>query len=245
MKVFLSGTCKIKDNEILKKCDYFLESFLSIKKEKLPFFLSAKDFLLDSGAFSFMNGKKTGNIYNYAKQYAYFVKEYDIKNFFELDIELLVGWEEYLKINDVISSITKKQSIPVFHKNRGWEWFEKMCKQVPYIAYGGIAVNRREVKKIVFDTMPVFISCAHKNKCKIHGLGFTSTSMFDKIKFDTIDSTTWLIGSRLGNLCYFTGNGMRQFYSTQKGKKTIDADKLDMFNFLEWCKFQRYADKNL
>lgn len=245
MKIFLAGTSTIKDNTILKQCDYFLDSFLSIKKEKLPVFLSAKDFLLDSGAFSFMNGKKTCNIYEYAKQYAYFVKEYDIKNFFELDVELIVGWEEYKKINDVISSISKKQSIPVFHKNRGWEWFEDTCKQVPYIAYGGIAVNRREVPKIVFETMPFFIRCAHKHNCKIHGLGFTSTSMFDKIKFDTVDSTTWTMGGRMGNMCYFDGKTMKQYYPSRYNKKPLNTNDLQIFNFLEWCKFQKYADKNL
>lgn len=241
MKVFLAGTGTLKnDPELLKKCDFFLESFYSIKEWQLKYFLSAKDFLLDSGAFTFMGAKNNSIDWNeYIERYARFINEYDIKHFFELDIEGVVGWDEYLRLNNKLKSLVNKKPIPVFHKNRGKEWFVNELDYVDYIAYGGIALDRKLMKKEEFEIIPWFIDKAHEKGAIIHGLGFTSTSMFDKIRFDTIDSTTWSMGGRMGNLCYMTTHGeMRQYYPSKNNQKPKDINK---FNFEQWCKFQKYA----
>lgn len=228
--------------ETLDKCKYFLESFMSIKPWQIPRFLAADDFLLDSGAFTFMNGGKAQNLEEYVDRYARFVNEYAIKKFFELDVELVVGWERYQLLNARLLSLTHRKPIPVFHKNRGMEWFKKAVQEYDYIAYGGIACDRKSMKKFEFDVIPYFIDLAHEQGCKIHGLGFTSTSMYDKIKFDTVDSTTWSMGGRMGNLCYFTGTQMRQYYPSKTGMKPKDTAAINKFNFEEWCKYQQYME---
>ena len=102
------------------------------------------------------------------------------------------------------------------------------------------------MKKEEFEVIPWFIKKAHEKNSRIHGLGFTSTSMFKKIRFDTIDSTTWTMGGRMGNLCYMTQSGeMRQYYPSKNGQKPKDVEKINLFNYLEWCKFQKYAEENL
>lgn len=245
MKVFLAGTSGLKSQpELMEECRYFLESFISINDWQMKYFKRADDFLLDSGAFTFMNGGKSGNIYEYAEKYANFIKKYDIDKFFELDIEMLFGWEEYLRINDFIEKITKKRAIPVFHQKRGLNWWIDACKNYDYIAFGGVAVGAGKVRKSILRAMPEFLKIAHSNYTRVHGLGFTMTSKFNEIQFDTIDSTTWTMGGRMGNLCYFTGNGMRQYYPSKNGKKPKNVNDLNAHNFLEWCKFQRWADLN-
>ena len=146
MKIYLAGTSTLgKENiDIIKKSKYFLESFYSIKEWQLDYLLSADDLLLDSGAFSFMAGRKMVDFEKYIRKYAEFINAYRIKNFFELDIESIVGWEEYVRLNDLLISLAYKQPIPVFHKGRGKEWFIKTVKEVPYIAYGGIAIDRKK-----------------------------------------------------------------------------------------------------
>ena len=131
-----------------KKIKIFFGKFFSIKEWQLDYLLDAKDFLLDSGAFSFMNGRSRVNFEEYIKKYAEFINHYHIKNFFELDIEDIVGWDEYVRLNDILCKKTWTKPIPVFHKNRGKEWFLNALEEYTYIAYGGIAVDRKSMKKM-------------------------------------------------------------------------------------------------
>ena len=58
MKIFLAGTSV--GERVLKehKIDYILESFYSIEEWQIPYIKKCKMFLLDSGAFTFMNSNK-------------------------------------------------------------------------------------------------------------------------------------------------------------------------------------------
>ena len=204
MIIYLAGTNTLKKHpNIIKKSSYFLESFYSIKPWQLEYLLNAKDFLLDSGAFTFMASKKQIDFIKYVDDYAEFVNRYKIKKFFELDIESVVGWSEYTKLNDRLKCQTHTLPIPVFHKERGKDWFLGAVKEYPYVAFGGIAIDRKTMKRKELDAIPWFIKEAHKQGCKIHGLGFTSTSLFDKIRFDTIDSTTWSMGGANGESMFY------------------------------------------
>jgi len=48
-----------------------------------------------------------------------------------------------------------------------------------------------------------------KNNCKVHGLGFTQGSLLKtgKFPFYSIDSTTWLVGAKFGDVCLFDKDG--------------------------------------
>lgn len=246
MKVYMASTYGLKKYpELMEKCDYFLESFVTIQSWQMPFFKKAKGFLLDSGAFTFMNSGKNKDLKKYAYEYAHFVKDNDIRRFFELDVESVVGWDEYQRLNDIINNITQRQSIPVFHKSRGISWFESACKQVDYIAFGGVAVKNGGSKKAVKDVMPIFIDIAHKHNTMIHGLGFTATADLKRIRFDSVDSTTWKGGRLYGQISQFTGNGIVLFKPEKNGKKLRAKSNIDEHNFLEWIKYQRYAEENL
>lgn len=243
MKVYMAGTCGLKNKpHLMEQCLYFLESFISIQPWQMPYFEKSKGFLLDSGAFTFVNSKKHGNLREYAVQYAEFIKDHQIKDYIELDVELVVGWDERCRINDIITGITKCEPVLVFHKNRGLDWYKQACKNSLKIAYGGIACDRKSMKKQEFAPIPRLIEIAHQERCEIHGLGFTSTSMYDKIRFDSVDSTTWTMGGRMGNACYFTGDGMRQWYPSKNGMKPKNINDLTEHNYLEWLKFQKYAE---
>ena len=55
--------------------------------------------ILDSGAFTFMNGKKMNldDMDKYCDAYINFIKKYHIKNYVELDIDALFGTEQAMK----------------------------------------------------------------------------------------------------------------------------------------------------
>ena len=247
MKVFLAGLAsRMKDNEDkLKDVSYVLESFYGI--EKKPLILERiknkkwKMFLLDSGAFTFMNSFKGKiNWEVYINSYIDFINKYDIQYFFELDIDVIVGYENVKKIRKYIEQRTGKKCIPVWHKSRGLDEFITMCKEYSYVSIGGIVIG--EITRKEYKYFPKLIKIAHDNNCKIHGLGFTNTKLLHKYPFDTVDSTSWLSGGRFGQLHLFNGSYIESKTNKEKRAKTKEVDK---HNLNEWIKFQKYADKHL
>ena len=201
-------------------------------------------FLLDSGAFSFMEGKAAVDWDGYIEEYAGFINRHKIDLFFELDIDSVVGLKEVERLRARLESLTGKQPIPVWHKGRGKEYFIRMAKEYGYIALGGI-VSQEIPRKNYEAAFPWFIREAHNNGAKIHGLGYTSIEGLHKYHFDSVDSTAWLYGNRGGYLYKFqpkTGDfGKIQAPNGHRLKSTEAA----LWNFNEWIKFQKYAEKYL
>ena len=248
MKVFLAGTySESKHISSVEKSSYILESFYYIKEWQIPLIKKCKMFLLDSGAFTFMNNKKQGKIdwKDYIDKYIAFINKHDIKYFFELDIDCIVGYDNVLKIRKYIEEKTGKKCIPVWHYNRGKEEFIKMCEEYDYVAIGGLVAGGGEYSKKYWKFFPWFINTAHKNGAKIHALGFTSTEGISKYHFDSVDSTRWNC-ARFGRLEYFNGNTIKAI-DKRKTHRLKGGENVEIisFTFAEWVKFQRYADKNL
>ncbi|MCC8152968.1 MAG: hypothetical protein LIP01_01370, partial [Tannerellaceae bacterium] len=89
-----------------------------------------------------------------------------------------------------------------------------------------------------------FIQEAHKRNSKIHGLGFTDTKFLPFLKFDSIDSTTWLAGARYGQMFLYKDGEMIKF-KPPKGKRAKSHTIVNKHNFNEWVKFQKYAEQYL
>lgn len=202
-------------------------------------------FLLDSGAFTFMSGSHKGacDWDKYVEDYANFINKYDIQLFFELDIDSVVGLAEVERLRDKLEELTHKKPIPVWHKNRGKEYFIRMCKEYPYVALGGIVT--KEIPRNVYEkAFPWFIQTAHKYGAKIHGLGYTTIANLKKYHFDSVDSTAWLYGNRGGYIYKFNPQtGLMEQHS--KDNSRLKTHQGALHNFLEWIKFSEYATKNL
>jgi len=216
-----------------------LESFYYIKDWQIELIPKFKNFMLDSGAFSFMTTFKNKKIDwdEYVVKYAEFIKKYDVKYFFELDIDSLVGIKEVERLRNLIEKITNKQVIPVWHKSRGKDYFLSMCKDYKYISIGGL-VTKTTMQKEDYKYINWFCAEAHKNDCKIHGLGFTKTNL-DEYHFDSVDSTAWTFGNRGKFLYRFNGKRMSKIDMNFKSNR-IDAKKVAIHNFNEWVKYSEY-----
>lgn len=244
MKIFLAGTASHRKIVESQPPIFLLESFYYFQDWQKALVSKAQDFLLDSGAFTFMQSSKNHVIWEeYIEQYADFINRNKVQKFFELDIDNVVGYSQVLQYRKKLEMLTGKQCIPVWHISRGVGEFKKMCDEYSYVAIGGIV--SKEFPKEKYTILPTFISEAHKRKAKIHGLGFTSTSFYEKVRFDSVDSTTWVVGGKYGNLAYFNGNGMRQYCPSLHGKKPKEIKQLDEINYLEWIKFQKWAVTHL
>ena len=84
----------------------------------------------------------------YSTDYADFINRHDVKYFFEIDLDTIIGVKETQKITKRLESLTGKQCIPVFHRCRGIDAYKKMCRQYDYVAIGasGITEECRWVK---------------------------------------------------------------------------------------------------
>lgn len=223
-----------------------LESFFYCRKNKVvPKLLpTLGDFLLDSGAFTFIQGKTSVNWDEYTEEYADWINAYNIQHFFELDIDNIVGLKKVEQLRSRLEQLTGKQPIPVWHKSRGKDYFITTCKDYKYVALGGIAI--KEIPKYLHEKIfPWFITKAHENGAKIHGLGYTSVEGLHRYHFDSVDSTAWLHGNRGGYLYQFNNKtGLFSKIQTPKGTR-LKGQEAALYNFNEWIKFQQYALKKL
>lgn len=215
-------------------CDDFTETVI------LP---NCKNFLLDSGAFTFMSNTKKGVDWDeYLHRYIEFINRNNIKHFFELDIDSVVGYERVKEIRRKLEAGTGKPCIPVWHKSRGKAEFIKMCEEYDYVAIGGIVT--KEITQQEHRFFPWFINKAHEHGAAIHGLGYTSLEGLKKYHFDSVDSTAWASGNRFGQLYTFNGQTVVQ-RKRREGELVADHGKVALHNFSEWVKFQQYAGTHL
>lgn len=250
MKIYLAGGHisgkyqQIKDYEKIEEYHpYILESFYYCDEDTerlLPYF---GDFLLDSGAFTFMQGKGGDTNWNdYIERYADFIKRNKIKKYFELDIDSVVGYEKVKEFRRQLEQLTGIPSIPVWHLSRGLDEYRRMCDEYDYVAIGGIVSG--EIRSTNYKAFPSLISEAHRRGTKVHGLGFTALDWLKTCHFDSVDSTAWTTGNRFGFCYYFDGSTMRK-KDAPKGHRLGDSRRVALNNYTEWIKFQKYADKYL
>ena len=251
MKIYLAGVApwrggqeRIYDDAIIKHRPYILESFYYTDADTerlLPYF---GDFLLDSGAFTFMQGNHSGKINweEYIERYADFINRNHVQKFFELDIDSVTGYGKVLEYRKRLERLTGKQCVPVWHKSRGINEYYRHCQEYPYVGIGGYVVKELEPKE--FKAFPSMIRYAHANGAKVHCLGFTRLSDLPKYHFDSVDSTAWTTGNRFGYLYKFDGKTMRKIPKPQ-GMKLKDSRQVALRNYIEWIKFQKYAERNL
>lgn len=245
MRVCLAGTYAHQEVVGKKLPKYMLESFFYFQDWQVEAIKKCDLFLLDSGAFTFMNNYKGKVDWDeYIKKYANFINKYDIKYFFELDIDVLVGLEKVKEYRKELERLTGKKCIPVWHKSRGLDEWIEMCKNYDYVAIGGIVI-----KEIARKDYPYFIpllKIAKKYNAKVHGLGLTCTTELEKYPFYSVDSTSWTSANRFAQMYYFNGKAMiglkKPENSRLKLEKRLSALEL---SYTEWLKFQDYADKYL
>lgn len=221
---------------------YVLESFFNIQHWEMEYIKNSKMFLLDSGAFSFMTRSNLrADFDEYLKKYIHFINKYNVKYFFELDVDSVVGLKKVEEYRETLERETGKKCIPVWHKSRGKQYFINMCKEYDYVAVGGIA--SREIKASEYKYLPWFVETAHKHGAQIHGLGFSNPKYLEIIRWDSADSTTWASGGRWGHLYKFDGKRIVQITSSKKYGRRLIKPKADIHNIQEWIKYAEYLER--
>lgn len=228
MKVYLAalenGWLKKEDYEKLVPHHYILMSYYYIRKSKpnieiFEYMLKhSKGVLLDSGAFTFMNGAKEVNWDEYVRDYKAFIQKYDcdtLDGVFELDIDVVVGYERVKEIRASLEEVTDK-IIPVWHKNRGIAEYDKMCQNYKYIAFTG--VRNRDIRD---EHYALFVKRAKKYGAKVHCLGMTQDRFLQTIPFDSVDSSSWMQGAIRGRV------GKTHFKGSKSYKELVTQGYLE------------------
>lgn len=248
MNVYIAGVSgeksRVLKSGLLNDRLQMLESFYYIHDWMLPFIKNDWDFILDSGAFTFMsNADKADGIDwdEYTIKYAKFVKEHDIDLFFELDIDSIVGIKEVERLRVLLEEVSAKRCIPVWHKSRGLDYWKSMCQDYDYVAIGGIV--SKEITRKDFKYFTPMLNIARERNCKVHGLGFTQTKLLKKYPFYSVDSTSWLYGTIGVYLYHFNGKEMDKIM--KPSGKVMNAKEVTLHNFKQWVLFQKYAKHNL
>lgn len=187
-----------------KRIPFGLVSYYYIQKSKKAYSnfkkcLQICDYVLvDSGAHSFQEGARVP--WNeYTESYAKFIKENDhpkILGFFEMDVDAVIGYEKVLELRKILESVSDK-IIPVWHKNRGVSEFKKMCQTAKSEI---VAVTGFRNEDISDNQYAAFLKYAWKCGKKIHCLGMTRKKVLDKVPFDLVDSSSWKMAARYGQV---------------------------------------------
>lgn len=249
MRIFLACSTSVtnKDNREKyfkeNKPLYLLETFFSGEKvcKDVLDIVGNENFLLDSGAFSYMNGAKCTKemLLEYLDKYIAFINKYDIKYFFELDVDTIFGIEFVEQMRKKLEKETQKQCIPVWHKGRGIEYWKMMCDKYKYVAIGGLVFH---VKKAEWPLIKKMVDYAYSKGVKVHGLGFTKTKDLNNYKFFSVDSSSWLAYASRGQTISYFDNNKIMTKRIDKGNKKADIKAMTEFNFKEWIKYQKYMD---
>lgn len=155
MKLFLVNLIfpdKVND---LSSTDFnLLQSFAFINQkfafERIKNNHRYRDFILDSGAFTYMNGKDGSNVNwdLYVEKYAQVINEYDIDKFIELDIDSVVGLLEVERLRKKLEQLTNKQPIVVWHKSRGGRVLVKNGWTIPILCHWRYRNARNKVQRV-------------------------------------------------------------------------------------------------
>lgn len=239
-KIYLSGIGHAKQRAINRtfKVPYILDSIidLPVQPSKLvrQYFDYLKkneiEYMLDSGAFSYMNNpKKSFNLKEHLKQYCYYINQFDIQDFIQLDLDVFMSIDEIENIRKKIYLQTHKQPIIVFHEERGHDYWINMCKENDFVAIGGLVIGTETNSIQRFERLSVFCEEAHTYNTRVHGLGFTPLALLNTrtMFFDTVDSTTWNF-TKYGNSAILNDKGELIKGPPINTFSTIEAQELDL-----------------
>lgn len=249
MRVYLAATLngikKEQHKEAVRRFKplYILETFEAGEKKCITAQndVGSDNFLLDSGAFTFMNGRKISKLKmdEFIERYIEHIKKNGVKFFFEMDVDSIFGYEQVKIWRNKLERAVNIQSIPVWHKSRGIDEFKRLADEYSYIAVGGFAI--KELKQKEYPLIKKMIIYAREKGVKVHGLGFTNLKYLSDMPFYSVDSSTWSIGSVRGGNIYKFKDGKISAVSLRNENK-LKLDNMAFYSFGEWVKFQYYMD---
>lgn len=230
LKVYFAGNVWSKSNKLFS---YFhcLEGerargiFLMFKEKKSE----KMNLFLDSGAFSAW----TQGVEIDIRDYIDFIKEHlDVLEVYaNLDVIGLGGKQpnrltaEKTLENQKIMEEAGLSPLPCFHVGEPLEYLEYYIKNYDYIALGGM-VGKQKSTLIPWLDMVFGKFICDKNgmpKVKVHGFGLTSLPLMLRYPWYSVDSTSWVMTSRMGSIYVPRYRGGNWLYDENSWKVAVSS----------------------
>lgn len=248
MKVYLAG--EAYGSKVFPQVRFNfnrLETFWSIyNKAQVEENISLyNDFLLDSGAFTFIMASRQGkdlkiDIDYFTDAYCDYINSFKVTKFFEMDVDAVYGYDKVLQLRKRIEQRTGRRPIIVFHKGRGWDEYTAHCRDYDYIALG---IAGKDTAWGDWKTFYKFVEVARTYDVKVHGLGITGMKVLEKVPFYSVDSSSWTSGNRYKAFHLFDGRSIKSIPTrVLKDKFIHNHEGLALHNLSEWIKFGKYME---
>lgn len=168
---------------------------------------------IDSGAFTYMNDPKYEEYTveqweEQIKQYLAWAEKHKSQIFAiaDLDLQYIVGNETvYRWRKEYFEPFMLRTGIPVcfmYHEEGMGQW-EYMCKRYPYVGMS-LSVDG-DVDEVLLKEM---FQIAEKHNALVQGMASTRTALLTKFPFYTVDSTTWNVGLKYGEISVWNSTKM-------------------------------------
>jgi len=177
------------------------------------------DLFLDSGAFS----AKTKNLEININDYIAYIKRYGryIDVYANLDV---IGDQEATWKNQEMMEKAGLSPLPVFHVEDDMKYLERCIDNYDYFCLGGMAKGYNKKERASFIDLCFEQICNQPSlfpKCKIHGFGMTSIDWMWRWPWYSVDSTSWVLTSRMGSIFVPRFKQGKYDYREQPWKVTV------------------------
>lgn len=192
------GDCK-REREIITFCNKRLHSYYHLNITKGILMKNKQvDLFLDSGAFSAF----TQNIEIDINEYINFIKQHkEVVSFYaNLDV---IGDAKATYRNQLVMESKGISPLPVFHQGEDETYLKRYLKRgYPYICIGGLVGGTSSSLIPWLDHIFREYLCDEKGypKVKVHGFGLTSLKLMLRYPWYSVDSTSWVMTSRMGGI---------------------------------------------
>ena len=209
---------------------------------------------MDSGAFAAYNRNVEIDIYEYIR---YLIKWDDwIEVYAGLDV---IGNDKETDRNQDIMEEAGLSPLWTFHLAPNscpdYNRLRKRIETNDYIALGGGALRKRRRIELLKHFDKCFKIMSEYNSIKVHGFGINSLDILKRYPFYSVDSTSYLRGTKYGNIATFKDAKLKTYYTgrvdgitmgnllnadsapERKTKKWIDRT---VFNLLEAEKMGKF-----
>jgi hypothetical protein len=177
---------------------YFVVKCVTTLREKIQDMQKNKvDLFIDSGAFSAFTQKTKIDI----QEYIEFIKDnLDVISVYaNLDV---IGDPKGTLKNQRIMEKSGLKPLPCFHFNEPIRYLELYIKEYEYIALGGMVPISTPALSVWLDGLFSRYICDKDGmpKVKVHGFGLTTMKLMLRYSWFSVDSTSWVMNSRMGSV---------------------------------------------
>jgi len=147
---------------------------------------------LDSGAFSAWSKKVRIDIQDYIS----FIKEHEQYLDIYANLDAIGNAKQTLE-NQKIMEKAGLNPLPCFHYGEDIKYFQYYLDKYSYIALGGmVPIMTKDLAKWLDPLFSNYIP----TEIKIHGFGLTSLKLLLRYPWYSVDSTSWVMTSRMGSV---------------------------------------------